>query len=154
MLSCFSHVQLFAPLWTVACQALLQEHWSGLPCPPPGDLPGSRPVSASWEAPRRLSDVKWSENKVPLSFQSMLRVKPELFSGDLIPLREAAFQQKGMISLWGEVEKTATFFIMFPFSECHISYPLKRHQTPVLRNMREQMLGSQKLRSILRSKTV
>ena len=33
--------------WTVACQAPLslgfsrQEHWSGLPCPPPGDLPNS-----------------------------------------------------------------------------------------------------------------
>ena len=32
-------------LWTLACQAPLsvgfsrQEHWSGLPCPPPGDLP-------------------------------------------------------------------------------------------------------------------
>ena len=31
--------------WTVACQAPLslefsrQEYWSGLPCPPPGDLP-------------------------------------------------------------------------------------------------------------------
>ena len=45
MLSCFSHVQLLATLWTVAHQAPLsmgfsrQEHWSGLPCPPPGDLP-------------------------------------------------------------------------------------------------------------------
>ena len=45
MLSCFSRVQLFATLWTVACQAPLSigfsrhEHWSGLPCPPPGDLP-------------------------------------------------------------------------------------------------------------------
>ena len=34
--------------WTVACQAPLstgfsrQEYWSGLPCPPPGDLPDSR----------------------------------------------------------------------------------------------------------------
>ena len=34
-----------ATLWTVACQAPLstgcsrQEYWSGLPCPPPGDLP-------------------------------------------------------------------------------------------------------------------
>ena len=34
MLSCFSHVQLFATLWTVACQAPLsmgfsrQEYWS------------------------------------------------------------------------------------------------------------------------------
>ena len=40
-------------LWTVACQALLsmgfsrQEYWSGLPCPPPEDLPdpGIEPVS-------------------------------------------------------------------------------------------------------------
>ena len=41
----FSHVQLFATLWTVACQALLsmgfsrQEYWSGLPFSSPGDLP-------------------------------------------------------------------------------------------------------------------
>ena len=47
-LSCFSHVRLFATLWTVAHQAPLsmgffsrQEFWSGLPCPPPGDLPDS-----------------------------------------------------------------------------------------------------------------
>ena len=45
MLTCFSHVQLFATLWTVACQDPLslgfsrQKYWSGLPCPPPGDLP-------------------------------------------------------------------------------------------------------------------
>ena len=45
MLSHFSHVQFFATLWTVARQTLLsmgfskQEYWSGLPCPPPGDLP-------------------------------------------------------------------------------------------------------------------
>ena len=43
MLSCFSHVQLFATLWTVAHQALLsmgfsrQKYWSGLP--PPENLP-------------------------------------------------------------------------------------------------------------------
>ena len=41
----FSPVWLFATLWTVAHQALLspgfskQKYWSGLPCPPPGDLP-------------------------------------------------------------------------------------------------------------------
>jgi len=40
-----SHVQLFLTQWTVARQAPLsmgfsrQEYWSGLPCPPPGDLP-------------------------------------------------------------------------------------------------------------------
>ena len=43
----FSHLWLFATLWTVARQAPLsegfsrQEYWSGLPCPPPGDLPNS-----------------------------------------------------------------------------------------------------------------
>ena len=45
MLSCFSHVQLFVALQTLAHQAPLsmgfseQEYWSGLPCPPPGILP-------------------------------------------------------------------------------------------------------------------
>ena len=45
VLSHLSRVRLFATPWTVACQAPLsmgfskQEHWSGLPCPPPGDLP-------------------------------------------------------------------------------------------------------------------
>ena len=43
MLSHFSHVRLFATLWTVGHQApwsmgfSRQEYWSGLPCPPPGD---------------------------------------------------------------------------------------------------------------------
>ena len=48
-----SHVQLFVTPWTVAHQALLsmefsrQEHWSGTPFPPPGDLPdpGTEPES-------------------------------------------------------------------------------------------------------------
>ena len=45
VLSHFSHVQLFATLWTVAHQASLsmrfsrQANWRGLPFPPPGDLP-------------------------------------------------------------------------------------------------------------------
>ena len=72
MHSCFSRVQFFATLWTVARQAPLsldfftQEYWSGLPCPLPGDLPdpGIKPeslrspalaggffiTSATWEA--------------------------------------------------------------------------------------------------------
>ena len=45
MLNCFSHVWLFETPWTVARQSPLsrgfsgQEYWSGLLCPPPGDLP-------------------------------------------------------------------------------------------------------------------
>ena len=54
VLSCFSRVQLFKTPWTVARQAPLsmgfsrQEYWSGLPCPPPGDLPdlGIEPTSS------------------------------------------------------------------------------------------------------------
>ena len=44
-LSCFSRVRLFATLLAVARQAPLllgfsrHEYWSGLPCPPPEDLP-------------------------------------------------------------------------------------------------------------------
>ena len=47
MLSRFSCVQLLATIWTVACQFPLsmgfsrQAYWSGLPRPPPGDLPDS-----------------------------------------------------------------------------------------------------------------
>ena len=72
MLSHFSDVWFFSTLWTVACQPPVsmgfsrQEYWSGLPCPPPGDLPdlGIKPTplmslalaggffitSATWEA--------------------------------------------------------------------------------------------------------
>ena len=72
MLSHFSHVQFFATLWTVACQAPQamgfprQEYWNGLPFPSPGHLPdpeiepmslmspalagGFFTTSATWEA--------------------------------------------------------------------------------------------------------
>ena len=45
VLSRFSHVQLFATVLIVACQAPMslgfsrQEYWNGLPCPPPRNLP-------------------------------------------------------------------------------------------------------------------
>ena len=53
MLSLFSHVRLFVTLWTVGHQAPLsmgfsrQVYQSGLPYPPPGDLPdpGIKPMS-------------------------------------------------------------------------------------------------------------
>ena len=72
---CFSHVQLFATLWTVTHQAprsmgfSMLEYWSGLPCHPSGDLPhpGVQPafpacpalagrfftISTIWEASTR-----------------------------------------------------------------------------------------------------
>ena len=45
VLSCFSRVRLFVSLWMVAHQVprsmgfSRQVYWSGLSCPPPGDLP-------------------------------------------------------------------------------------------------------------------
>ena len=58
VLSHFSCVRLFVTLYTVARQAPLsmgfsrQEYWSGLPCPPPGDLsyPVIEPVSTALQA--------------------------------------------------------------------------------------------------------
>ena len=48
---------LFVILWAVAHQAPLsmgfsgQEYWSGLPCPPPGDLPNPRTGPMSLTSP-------------------------------------------------------------------------------------------------------
>ena len=44
MLSHFSCVRLYAALWIAHRSSLSmgfcgQEYWSGMPCPPPGDLP-------------------------------------------------------------------------------------------------------------------
>ena len=57
----FSHVRLFVTLWTIAHQAPLsmgfsrQEYYSGLPCPPAGNLPNpgiepTSPVSPALQA--------------------------------------------------------------------------------------------------------
>ena len=57
MLRCFSCVQLFATLWTVAHQVPLslgfsrQEYWSELPGPPLGDLPNPGIEPASFTSP-------------------------------------------------------------------------------------------------------
>ena len=78
MLRRFSGVPFFVTLWTIACQTTLsmkfsrQEYWSGLPCPPAGDLhdPGIKPTSvvsrafsggffttsATWEALHAYND--------------------------------------------------------------------------------------------------
>ena len=56
VLSCFSHVWLFAALWTIAHQAPVsmgfswQEYWTGLPFPSPGYLPNLR-IKPEFSAP-------------------------------------------------------------------------------------------------------
>ena len=81
VLSRFTCIQLCATLWTIARQASLsmgfsrQGYWSGLPCPPPGDLPspGIKPTSlkspalaggffttgATWEASISLALIQF-----------------------------------------------------------------------------------------------
>ena len=83
VLSHFSRVQLFAILWTVACQAPLsmeffwQEYWSGLPfasqgaCPNPGIEPtslmspalagGFFTTSVTWEAHHTTEQIVSSD---------------------------------------------------------------------------------------------
>ena len=81
-----SHIQLFDTPWSVACKAPLsmkfsrQEYWSGLPLPPPGDVPDPRiepkspapltlagrfpAISATWEALRRLVYDRGSSHNI------------------------------------------------------------------------------------------
>ena len=71
MLSRFSSSDSLLTLWTVAHQAPLsmgfsrQEYWSGIPCPPPGDLPnpGIKPRSltppASADSSLPLAPLSW-----------------------------------------------------------------------------------------------
>ena len=62
VLSLFSHVWLFATLWTTACKTSLSmglsshENWSRLPCPPPEDLPSARTAPKSPVAPELQAD--------------------------------------------------------------------------------------------------
>ena len=95
VLSRFRRVRLCATLWTVAQLAPLsmgcsrQEYWSGLPCPPPRDLPdpgiepasltpqvagGFFPTSATWEA--QMSLEMGTESHGPLSSNSLFCNKP------------------------------------------------------------------------------
>ena len=94
-LSC---VQLIVTLWTAAHQPPLsmgfsrQEYWSGLPCPPPGDLPkpGTEPASLmspalaggfftgsiTWAAPKWLRctlkfEKRWAVDAVTVLLTSL-----------------------------------------------------------------------------------
>ena len=69
VLSCFSHVQHFATLWTVAHRAPLsmgfsgQKYWSGLLCLPPGGFPnqGIEPMSLTLPGKPQTSRIEVSK---------------------------------------------------------------------------------------------
>ena len=80
--SSFSRVRLFATPWTVARQAPLsmgfsrQEYWSGLLCPPAGDLPNQE------TEPTSLKSLHWqagSLSLVPLFNQGVTVLDEDIF---------------------------------------------------------------------------
>ena len=82
-----SYVQLLGTLWTVARQAPLsmgfpwREHWSGLPCPPPGDLPDPGIKHESPETPALQVDyLQLSHRGSPKS--PILQLKKKKFRGN------------------------------------------------------------------------
>ena len=90
VLSGFSCVQLFATLWTRAHQASLsmgfsrQEYWSGLPCPPPGDVPDLGVEPASLTSPALagrffISSAIW-EALTSLVYTTFSLLIPQSFS--------------------------------------------------------------------------
>ena len=84
MLSGFSYI-LFSTLWTVAYQAPLsmgfsrQEYWSGLPCPPPGDLPDPGIEPTSPESPAlQVESLPTEPPGKPLSAYTLLQIRSHL----------------------------------------------------------------------------
>ena len=86
-----SHILLFATPWTVAHQAPLsmgfsrQESWSGLPCPPPGDLPdpGIEPESPALQVDSLPLSHQGSPKhviKVPYLYKKCNILRTMLFS--------------------------------------------------------------------------
>ena len=74
VLSRLSHVQLYVTLWTVAHQAppsmgfSRQEQWSGLPCPPAGELPdaGVTPVESPASSASQVDCLSLNYQRSPI----------------------------------------------------------------------------------------
>ena len=127
MLSCFSRVQLFANLWTIALQAPLsmgfsrQEYCSGFPCPPPGDLPNpgielaSLPspawagsfftTSATWEAHSSVSITSFKKKKaaVTQNGQMLLEMSISILGSNWTKMHR--FYEKENHFFYGEAAK-------------------------------------------------
>ena len=77
-LSCFTCVLLFVTLRTAAHQAPLfmgfsrQEHWSRLPCPPPGDLPDPGIKLASFMSPALAGGFFTTSTTCTAQFKSQI----------------------------------------------------------------------------------
>ena len=80
------HVQLFVTLWTVDHTAPLsmgfsrQEHWSGLPSPPPGDLADSEVEPESLVSPALQVDSLLLSHRGCLDICLKVKVKVKSLS--------------------------------------------------------------------------
>ena len=123
-----SHVQLFATLWTVACQAPLsmgfsrQKYQSGLPFPPTGDLPNPgidlrSPLTAGKSL---LSETPGKHIYMLSSVQSLSRVR--LFVTPWIAARQASLSITNSRSLLTHIHRV--------HDAIQPSHPLSSPSTP------------------------
>ena len=116
-----SWIQLFAILWTIARQSPMsmgfprQEYWSGLPCPPPGDLPD----------PGKISCISWNRQveSSPLTTQETNRgPKTEtLLGGSWSGERRAVLTSQGAQGEQGRSWNMATVQHMVTAPSCSTS---------------------------------
>ena len=113
MLSGFSRVPLFATPWTVAHHAPLsmgfsrQEYWSGLPRPPPGNLPDSGIEPESLMSPALggrffTTSTTWearSQTGAPTYFSIRVELRWRLSSATPTPSLQSQQKPTGKISL-------------------------------------------------------
>ena len=111
VLSCISCVQLFAALWTVVHQTPLsmgffrQEHWSGLPCPPPGDLPNPeiRPeslISPALAGGFLTTSAIWEAQKILLFLSIVFRIQNKIMPQTVWTQLTLQFHFMARTSFW------------------------------------------------------
>ena len=129
MWSRFSCVRLFATPWTVGCPAPLsmgfprQEYWSGLPCPPPGNLlhPGIEPMSP--EAPALQAESillsHWWSPVYRISWGNLMGERGEKSRDSEYGLGIYWF-----LRCWCEIQKPYTVIFVFLFLDYKNRYKL------------------------------
>ena len=119
-----SYILLFATLWTMACQAPLsvgfsrQEYWSGLPCPPPGDLPDPRIELKSPTSPELVQFSSVTHSCLTLC-DPMIRSMPGLPVHHQLP----EFTQTHVHLVSFAVQPSCPLSSI-PFSSCLQSFPV------------------------------
>jgi len=102
VLSRFSHIWLFATLWTIAHQAPLsmgfsrQEYWSGLPFPPPIYIWASQEALVVKNQPANTGDIR-DTGLIPGSGRSSASWEAHIYGN---PLQYSCLQNSMDIGVW------------------------------------------------------